>query len=78
MKLCSHEIWVTVGTVGTLEHSPSLRLQKVLHALVAPTGRQFNDFTVLRGRNHLISILILLRAKFMPTCSYANIALGFK
>lgn len=72
MELYSHEVWVTVGIV---EHCPSLCL---LHALVAPTGRQFYDLTVLRGRNHLISILILLMAKFMPTCSYANIALGFK
>lgn len=77
-KLCSHKTRVSAGT-GTIQHSPShLSPTKVFFAPVAPTCRQFQDLTILSGRNHLISSLSLFRAKFMPTCSYANIALGFK
>lgn len=63
---------------GTTQQSPSHGPQKLFLAPVAFAGWQFQDFTILKGRNHPISSLNLFRAKFMPTCSYANIALGLK
>lgn len=64
-------------TQTNMHHNPS-HCPQVSCAQVAPSGRHFQDLTTVRGRNRLISSSSLFRAKFMPTCSYANIALGLK